>query len=301
MRRIAPLALIACFQPAHAAIDIVLRYDLDTSNFFMDAQRKAVLDAAAAAFESRIQDTLTAIAPSAGNTYSLGFLHPSSGSSTSFSELPIAANEIVIYVGTRALGGSLGLATSSFSVSGSQAFINNLLSRGQAGALANPKTDFGPWGGSIAFSDSADWSFNASAAAAGKSDFYSVAVHEIGHLLGIGASDSWEAKVTAAGFTGAASVAVFGGTVPLAADDSHWANGTTSPINGLGSFEAALDPSVTIGTRKPLTDLDYAGLSDIGWEITPVPEPATWAMMLAALGLIAAQGMRRRGTGLRLA
>ncbi len=43
-----------------------------------------------------------------------------------------------------------------------------------------------------------------------------------------------------------------------------------------------------------ITDLDWAALQDIGWQVTPVPEPHTWATMLAGLGLVLAACMRCR-------
>jgi hypothetical protein len=38
-----------------------------------------------------------------------------------------------------------------------------------------------------------------------------------------------------------------------------------------------MDPDVTAGTRKYLTNLDAMGFADIGWQlnITAVPEPGT--------------------------
>ena len=47
------------------------------------------------------------------------------------------------------------------------------------------------------------------------------------------------------------------------------------------------------GQRKYLTDLDWALLADVGWQVTAVPEVQTWAMMLAGLGLLGWR-MRRR-------
>ncbi|HMP05649.1 MAG TPA: dockerin type I domain-containing protein, partial [Lacipirellulaceae bacterium] len=38
--------------------------------------------------------------------------------------------------------------------------------------------------------------------------------------------------------------------------------------------EAAMDPEITVGTRKLLTSLDAAALADIGWSIVEPPPPA---------------------------
>jgi MYXO-CTERM domain-containing protein len=47
--------------------------------------------------------------------------------------------------------------------------------------------------------------------------------------------------------------------------------------------------------RKNFTDLDFAAMQDIGWQVTPVPEAGTWAMMLS--GLVLVGGMSRRRSG----
>lgn len=47
-----------------------------------------------------------------------------------------------------------------------------------------------------------------------------------------------------------------------------------------------MDPDLTVGTRKYFTELDFAAMQDIGWQVTAVPEADTWAMLLAGLGLI---------------
>jgi MYXO-CTERM domain-containing protein len=35
-------------------------------------------------------------------------------------------------------------------------------------------------------------------------------------------------------------------------------------------------------------------MQDIGWQVTPVPEADTWAMLLAGLGLVGFAARRRR-------
>ena len=50
-----------------------------------------------------------------------------------------------------------------------------------------------------------------------------------------------------------------------------------------------------------MTDLDWAALDDIGWEVAslqatvpaPIPEPRTWAMMLGGVLLIGMMARRR--------
>src|SRR5207248_2680485 len=59
------------------------------------------------------------------------------------------------------------------------------------------------------------------------------------------------------------------GDVPLATDLAHWAEGTRD--DGVG---VAMDPQLTVGTRRLLTPLDYAGLDDIGWSMPPRAAPS---------------------------
>ena len=273
-RPLVALTLAIAAQPALAAIDIVFNYSADASGFFASQTRKDTLDAAASVFESRLTDALDAITPGpAGNTYTLGALNPSGGATIQLVDQPLAAGELRIYVGARNSLGSLGQASTQLAVSGNSAFVESVVSRGQAGALDTPATDYGPWGGSIAFLVDALWhDSHASAVAADRFDLYSVALHEIGHLLGIGQSNSWDDQISGGQFNGPNAGAVHAGPVPLAGD-GHWASDVLSPINGAGAFETAMDPAITNGARKPFTDLDWGALQDIGWQVTPIPEP----------------------------
>lgn len=254
------------------AVTISFNYSLDTNGFFSDSARKTVLEAAATGLTQRLNDTLSAITPSTNNTWNATFNHPGTGSSTSVNNPTIAANVIVVYAGGRELGSTLGIGgPGGFSVSFVDSnFRDAVQARGETGALATPKTDFGPWGGSITFDTTTNWHFGTTTTGldAGEADFFSVAMHELGHLLGIGTAASWDAKVSGGTFTGAASQAEYdlGGPVPLDGDDSHWEDGTTD-----GGQETAMDPVITIGSRKVFTELDFAGLDDLGWEVTDPP------------------------------
>lgn len=312
-KRLAPLLLALLPAAASANIDIVFDYSYDTSGFFNDATRKNLLESAASVFESRITDNLGAITSGGDNLFQIGFYNPSSADSNSYindafnipalNSVSIAANEYRIYVGGAALAGSTlgqgapgGFAISTTDDANGLAFEASI-SRGQAGYMpfvnngAND-TDFGHWGGSIAFNSGfASWYFDANPGTTeGFSgyDFYSVALHEIAHVLGVGTADSWINKVNGLTFTGPNS-----GTQSLA-DKAHWAESTTSPIDGAGSFETAMDPSIGNGSRKQFTDLDWNGLRDIGWQVTAVPEADTWALLLAGLGLVGMAARRRR-------
>ena len=252
--------------PTAGPLSIRLDYSMDSSGFFASQERRNSLQFSANSIISKFSDQLTAIQPTAVNQWTAKFLNPSNGAQDTRSNLSIAANEILIFAGARSLGagelarGEKGGFTAS---STSQAFIDTVKGRGQAGALANTATDFGPWGGTISFSSTTNFHFGLTTDGldANEFDFVSVASHELFHVLGFGLANSWNAKV-AGGFTGPNSVAVSGKSpVPLS-DASHWASGTTS--NGQ---IAIMTPESTNGQRKLPTRLDFAGMQDIGWQL----------------------------------
>ena len=285
------------------AISITFNYTYDAGGFFSggNAPRRDILDLAASVYETRLYDSLTAITPGGINSWTADFSNPATGAGVSVANLSVAADTLVIYVGARNLGGStLGYGGyGGYSVSGNAGFLNTVQTRGQSGA---PNTEFGPWGGDIAFNSASSWYFDSDPSTTesftGQEDFYSVAVHEIGHILGLGTATSWMNLTSGSDFTGTkAKLANGGANVPLELDLGHFADGTMSTIPGTGTAqEAALDPTLTTGTRKYATTLDFAALDDIGWDVsaaTPVPEPGVVALLgLGVAGWLVGRGRR---------
>ncbi len=267
------------------ALVIQFDYTYDSSGFFTtNSQAKLILNQAAVAFNG-FQDQLAALTPGGGDTWYEQFSNPSGGSTVTVTNPVVQGNTVVVYVGAQALGGALGFGgPGGWGASGSTQWLNTVAARGQSGALATPATDFGPWGGTITFDSSANWYFGTDLAGLGasQSDFLSVCEHELGHVLGFGTSGSWNTYVSGTSFTGPAATAAYGGPVPLdsATDTAHWQQGLMSTVNGTPQ-EVAMDPALTTGTRKLFTQLDYAGLSDVGWEI---PEPATVSLFVLVVG-----------------
>ena len=236
------------------------------------AAAKSAMEYAARTYD-RLLDNLAGITPSGRNRWEARLISPSTEESLSIANLSVPADTLTVFVGGHSMAGSLlGLGgPGGYSASGTGAWLNTVEARGQSGALQTIATDTGPWGGFISFNSSATWNFSTSSLPpGGQNDFLSVAIHELGHVLGIGTGSSWDNNVTwdtgTADFTGSHSASLYGGNVPLNASASHWAEGVMSRVDG-ASQEAAMDPSLTVGRRKLFTDLDYAALVDIGWQV----------------------------------
>jgi len=279
--------LLAAAESAHA-VTLTFDYTYDTQGFFANADAKARLEEAGQFFSDLLIDDLDAIAPSGGNTWSASFFHPGTGNPQNISNPTIAADEIRVFAGGRDLGGStLGRGgPGGFSSGGSTAWLNTVESRGEGNTEGGAADEVAMWGGAITFDTASTWNYSSAPPAGGENDFFSIALHELGHLLGFGISDSWDNLVNNDNeFIGPASVLVNGANVALEPDDAHWLNGTTSTIYPNGaSQETAMDPNVISGTRKLFTDLDVAGLDDIGWTIVPEPSSLT-ALAIAGLAL----------------
>jgi hypothetical protein len=251
---------------AGATINIQFDYTYDSQGFFTThPEAKATLELAGHTLTERCRDTLTAIAPSGQNDWTAHPFDPGGGGQLSISNPTIPQNTIVVYAGGYVLGGStLGIGgPGGYEAGGFQDWFDTLAARGQAGALDSPSTDNGPWGGSITFNTTTNWNFalGKGPTNSSQSDFYSVATHELAHLLGFGTSDSFAARISGGIFTGPAS-----GSTAVSPDQGHWASGTKGTVGG-AQQEAVMTPSITTGTRKRFSSIDWAGMSDLGWQL----------------------------------
>ena len=249
------------------AVLIQLDYSRDGGGFFNNAEARAIIERVASELGGSLNANLAAISPSGTNTWSATFFDPATGGQTSVSNLVVGANTIRLYVGARDLPGTeAGFGGfGGNSISGTQGWINTIQSRGHSG--------FAPWGGSITFDNQQQWHFGQSTDGLNSTelDFYSVATHELGHVLGIGTAPQWTSLAQGGAFRGTNAIAVYGGAVPRNSNSSHWANGVT-----VGGQAVSLDPSLTYGIRVNWSALDAAALRDLGWgaaATTTTPQP----------------------------
>ena len=257
-RRTPALRLEALEAREVPALTIQFDYSFDTSGFFNDPSHRAVLQQAATAITANVGSSLGGLAPGGGNTWTATFPGPSTGSLQSVANMSIAADTIVVFVGGRDLTGSEA-GTGGYggwSSSGYGNWNSYVANRGQAG--------FGEWGGSVSFDTvGTNWYFGTSGSVPSNAvDFYSVASHELGHLLGIGTATAWFANVYNGAYHGPTADAVYGGPVPVYGDSAHWANNLT-----VGGTRAALDPILPYGVRAGFSTLDFAALKDLGWSV----------------------------------
>jgi hypothetical protein len=109
-------------------------------------------------------------------------------------------------------------------------------------------------------------------------DFVSVALHEMGHVLGIGTADSWFNKVSGGVFTGSACIRSHGSSPVVQSGNGHF-GGSALNSKCYGSFnvnhgttrQALMLASLSDDNANLVvaSDLDLAALIDIGWNVSP--------------------------------
>lgn len=265
------------------ALTIRIDYTYDTTNFFNTAAKRNAIEAVAGFYGNLIQDQLLRIDNTEfGSVSWTAFLtHPATGNSEGIVNLVVPEETIIVYVGARELGGSVAgsAGPGGWSASGSTAWLTRIRGRGSAAAAntnAALNTDFSPWGGSIAFDITTTWNFSQNQNLGG-TDFVKIALHEMGHVLGIGTADSWDNQISGGTFTGAAVLRSYGSAPPIQSGGGHFngsllsksfgafgmAHGSSRPVLMLPS---STDDGINLDVAS---DLDLAALVDCGWEISP--------------------------------
>jgi len=250
------------------AIDIQFDYTLDTSGFFSDPDRKAVLEKAGDAWEAALTGATTPAIPlgTGGNTWTLKFNRPDVAANLGDAKnypivnRPLPADTIVIYVGARpdVYGGFLGYAEYEYSWAGFSSWGNMMNTR-------NSSTNFDSFGGAVAFDSDAAWHFDTDPTTKesfpGQYDFYSLALHEIGHLLGFnqGAAAFWRQSLGGT-FTGPTVVSVYGGEPPISGSSGHWQAGLL-----FGGNPCVMSTPLSPNVRVDLNPIDKAVMPDLGY------------------------------------
>ncbi|MCL1471935.1 hypothetical protein [Argonema antarcticum] len=237
--------------------NIEFDYRFDSKGFFNDPARRQALEAAGNIWESYIQDEF----PDVGAGIQLNAINPETDQPVPVT-LPSGIDDLLIFVGSEDLTGStLGEGGSS---------------SGAAGTIFEKRyfgSNFEPHVGHIVFdTNSPDgsprlWFFDPTPTTGndippGQSDFISIALHEIGHVLGVGQAEIFDTLGNGAKFNGLNALSVNGGQpIPLESDLAHIKEGFLSD-----NQPVLMDPSGTPGRTLP-TPADLAVLADIGYQI----------------------------------
>jgi hypothetical protein len=325
---LAGLLFVFCSQANCQGFSIFIDYQYDTNNFFSTQERRDALQAAANRWSDIITSPLTAVGPSGTGSgtsagWRIGFNHPATGASFQVSTAAnsgsdplsggglanqygfagLAANQWILYAGGRNLGTTAGIGGTGTGLNFTSTF-NDLQGPMHRGVIsntpANTVNDIPAWGGSIAFNTnlSNPWHFGINTAApSGSTDFYTIALHEIGHALGLSITfNQWTAFQSSATFTGPKAVAAYnldnGTNVSalntVSSSDFHWQNNTQlSRIFDLGNpnytgtvgagvlQDLLMDPIANFTPtirRLELTNVDIGALGDLGWGVVAIPE-----------------------------
>jgi hypothetical protein len=287
---------------SYAAIDIIFDYSYDTGNYFGDEQRY-IMEQVAYVFESRITSGFTSTRPeditgATGVTANLYFRNPTtqsivepvigSGSMTADGNEIGKENELIIFLGARNTGFSSSSVLASASATNSYvSSYSSSSARDAWNARKNSKDTssvFQPVAGSSqvnstkSFYFDTDLTTHTDAEVSGKVDFYTVMVHEIGHIMGFNTHNAWNANLSGSNWTGAEAMKEYslenppnGEAVPLVSSTNpHWNLGLDYDKVNCGCHPSML-PSVSSNKRTTFSDLDFALLKDIGYSISDNP------------------------------
>lgn len=308
-----------------SGIMITVDYRYDTNNFFDTADKRAAMQRAADRWSTVLADgQLGATSIDNNNDGRIGFSHPGTGANFEVSgasnpgsdslvnagasqadeyrAITFSADAWVLYAGGRDIGFSGGEGGTGSGTNFTSTFDdpNSHLNRGFNSGVGSLPV----WGGSITFDSVASrttWDFTDDASGSGV-DFYSIALHEIGHSLGLATSfDDFTANQSGTIFTGANTVAAFNednGTNVTSLnleslENRHFLDQDAQSIIfaagnpdydgtvGEGNLQdLIMDPTANFSAsvdRLELTNVDVGSAQDIGWQV--IPEPSSTALL----------------------
>jgi hypothetical protein len=311
------LIVILCGVAPALGITIVVDYTYDTNNFFDTKPKRDALQAAADRFSAIITSPLAAVSPDDSMAgWRIGFTHPGTGEPFEISTAISAASDPIrplsaaadvygfeglpadtwiLYAGGRAQG-SAGIGGTATGTNFSSTF-DDFTGPFHRGLMPNTPSatvnDLPLWGGSISFDTNTLWHFGPEIPAPLDAvDFYSIALHEIGHALGLSARwNQWTDHVIGATYSGNNAVAAYNtdnsaslsGLNLESATDLHWQDGAYDSVifpggspNYIGTVGAGnlqdliMEPIAHTNQtvrRFELTNVDVSALADLGWTI----------------------------------
>ena len=190
---------------------------------------------------------------------------------------------------------------------------------------------FGVSDGSITFNSNFNFYYGTGAVPAGQIDFETVAMHELGHLLGFFSTvDEVDSEIHN-GTHDAIDIGLLDlyrfSEASLPSTTSEFTNNSRSFVPGVDAFTSdtvvqyemstgtyngdgnqashwkddgftsvhigVMDPTIAYGATSGITSADIRAMELIGYDLA-VPEPATAALMIGALGALIAMGRRKR-------
>lgn len=242
--------------PVNSRFNIQFDYRFDTERWFT-GDRKAILEAAAKVWETVIAEEFEAIPVGTP----LQVFNPQTSQIENFvANYPI--DDLTVFVGSRTIDGN-GRTQATGGPSGTWTLGSRLETRYNG-------SKFQPWTAQLSFDRAENWFFDptlntSSDIPRDAVDFFSLAVHELGHALGIGTSRAFNNLIAGNTFIGNSAKAENGDRpIPLASDLGHPAEGFVA--SRVGSV-AAMNPTLLTGTRRSLNRLDLALLRDVGYRI----------------------------------
>jgi len=290
--------------PERPGLRIEFDYSFDIEGFFNDPFRRLQMGWAALWVGSYIEDELLAIDSSQfqGASWNPQIVHPGVdpevGPVGALGNIVIPANTIRVYVGGSTFTGQSAnfnavttrIWTQFWNVEGPAAWRERVFGRGQTGAVNDPAlggvvlSDVSAAYSVIRFNADRDWLDDDGVWEPSERSLFSTACHELFHVLGFGLDDGEASTTMYEGlfnpttlqFEGPTCFQVNGMSFPAMANGSHFSLDLQSAVRNTGTGplqDVLLRPGHNPGAphRFP-TQLDFALLRDIGWEIAmPVP------------------------------
>ena len=257
-------------------ISIIWNYDYDTSEFFTEERRLVLAKAAERFNHVSIASPDLPHPTEEGDYWNWEIVDPVTGDPIDSIPGNLQAGTLTIYVGAANLGGTvLGrggpLGSDAYAT---DEWIDVLES------LSTPEV-FKPYAGILSITNSSAYTWYSGLSDAipnGEVDLYSVVLHELGHIFGIGTSQAWYADISGGYFVGEHVTALVGEGLQVSLDGAHFENGVWNGVPLL------MNSGIVSGQRYDWSALEDAVLMDLGYVV--IPEPGTIGFAVAGFGVL---------------